>query len=142
MTRADKAFAAAVMTFVLAVLALGAFGYGYDALVLRFPLLAGAATAALCAAALAAGQRQADPSALRAIGAHARAAAWVAAAVPAVLVGGFAVGLPLYLLVYLRVHGRGWGASVAVALASLAIVRVGLAGGLGVPLPLAPWGFR
>jgi len=65
---------------------------------------------------------------------------WLVAIAPMVLLLGYLVGLPLYVLVYLKAHGQGWRLSGLLSLATLAVVYLGFVKLLGVPLPLLPPG--
>ena len=65
---------------------------------------------------------------------------WVVAIVPMVFLLGYPMGLALYVFVYLKSHGQGWLTSGLLALGTLAVVYLGFARLLGVPLPALPLG--
>ena len=149
MITTERAFTLFLIAFVLFFLGLGAFHYEYRWVVFRFPLLVGGAavifatlhlfhstgkTAESEAPAAAEGPPQAGPRAA-AIG-----MLWVVAVVPFLLVFGYVVGLPLYVLTYLKTHGQGWAASIVLALGALAVVWLGFVVVLRVPMEiLPPW---
>ncbi len=148
MRSAERGFTLLVMGFILGFLGLGVYAYEYRSAVLGFPLAVGLVTCLLCLGDLLKGRRR--PAAARAGAATAptpptlaelgRGTAWVVAVLPLVAVLGYAIGLPLYVLIFLRAHGQGWRLSGLLSLATLAVVYLGFAKLLGVPLPLPPMG--
>ncbi len=157
MGKADRTFSALVMVFVLGFLGLGYFHYAYEWTILRFPFVVGLFTCLLCVADMLKGLhggkavpvsngssngsagddagegpltlRQAWP-----------AMCWVAAIVPFVFVLGYVIGLPLYVLVYLRAHEQGWVLSTALSLCTLAVIYLGFVKLLGVRFSVLPLG--
>lgn len=151
MGKADRTFSLFVMMFVLGFLGIGALHYAYEWSVLRFPFVVGLVTCLLCLGNLAKGARR--PAAVSAAGGRAGdgdeplpvgrtlpAVLWVMAVVPFVFVLGYVIGLPLYVLVYLKTHEQGWVLSAALSLCTLAVIYLGFVKLLGVRLSVLPLG--
>ena len=157
MARASPIFTVAIMVFVLIFLGLGLFHYEYRWSIMRFPLTIGLAVVLFCAVSLAVEARAAfghadggeapprDEEAPHGGVDFRRDRAgmiWSLAILPAIFICGYVIGLPLYVLVYLKTHGQGWVQSGVYFLATLAVVYLGFYKLLGVPLPLMPLGLR
>lgn len=153
MGKADRTFSALVMVFVLGFLGLGYFHYAYEWTILRFPFVVGLFTCLLCVADVLKGLHggKAVPVSNGSAGDDAGegpltlrqawpAMCWVAAIVPFVFVLGYVIGLPLYVLLYLRAHGQGWGLSAVLSLSTFAVVYLGFVKLLGVRLSVLPLG--
>jgi DMSO reductase anchor subunit len=150
MGRTDRGVTIAILIFVLGLLGLGAFHYAYEWSILRFPILVGVVACLLCLANLAQGRR--GPETARSAADHAKADTpltfrdtlpamiWIAAIVPTVFVLGFAIGLPLYVLVYLKTHKQSWIQSVVISICVLAVVYLFFVRILGMPPGLFPAG--
>jgi hypothetical protein len=54
---------------------------------------------------------------------------------------GYVIGIPLYLLAYIRAHGESWMTSVTLAGGALLVTYLVLMEFLRVPLPVWPLGF-
>ena len=126
MARADRTFTVFVMIVVAGFVAVGAFHYDYDWTVLRFPFVVAIVICLLCLGnlakrphrpATASGNDHGPPPGRQTMA----AVLWVMAVVPMVFTAGFVIGLPLYVLAYLRTHEQSWGLSAALSLGSLAV---------------------
>lgn len=155
--RASLAFTALIMAFILFFLGLGLFYYEYRWQIMRFPLAIGLAVILFCAASMAgewralrapAARREDPPSEEELPGARVDfrrdlpGMLWTLAILPAIFLFGYVAGLPLYVFLYLKTHGRGWIESGVYLLATLAVVYLGFYKLLGVPLPFMPLEFR
>jgi hypothetical protein len=150
MGQTDRGFTIAILLFILGFLGLGAFHYAYEWSILRFPVLVGVVACFLCLASLAQGRR--GPQTARAATDQTKgdgsltfrealpAMLWIVAIVPIVFVLGFAIGLPLYVLVYLKAHDRSWIQSVVVSICILAVVYLIFVRILAMPPGLFPAG--
>lgn len=145
MGKADRTFSFFVMMFILGFLGIGALHYTYEWSVLRFPFVVGIVTCLLCLGNLAKGARR--PAAASGagdrplpVGRTLPAVLWVMAVVPFVFVLGYVIGLPLYVLVYLRTHEQGWVLSTALSLCTFAVIYLGFVKLLGVRLSVLPPG--
>lgn len=151
MTTTERLFTLAIVAFVLGFLALGAFYYEYRWIVFRFPLIVGLATVAFALGHLALGPRRsvegpatepetAEPA--QPPSATPREAVigflWILGILPFIYGLGYLVGLPLYVLVYMRAHAQGWVLSLCVAAGTGLVTWVGFDLILGVLLPAFP----
>lgn len=140
-----------LMVFVLFILGMGTFFYGYDMTVMRFPYMVGAFLLLLGGVRLTQalkGQRlegeppfEEDEPTIQGTREFLRTALWLLGILPAVWVLGYLAGIPAYLLVYLKAHGESWLTSILLSLASLAVVYFVFLKFLRVLLPITPIGF-
>lgn len=157
MARASVIFTALIMAFVLFFLGLGLFYYEYKWSIMRFPLAIGFAVLLFGATSLAVemrgliaqgNRRAAPPGEEDALLGRANfrrdlsGMAWAVGILPTIVVCGYIVGLPLYVFVYFKAHGRGWMETVVYSAATLAVVYLGFYKLLGVPLPITPFDLR
>lgn len=139
MRDAELIVIACIATAVAGALCIDAIGYGHGMRVLGFPAFIGLAIVLLCG--LRAWQRRREAG--RAVGSEPasagvrqtiRAGLGFLAVVPAVVVFGLVLGLPLFVAAYLKLRGEGW-------LVAAAAATIALAGALlfafvfGVPQP-------
>lgn len=148
--KAEILLPAFILLGVGTMLGLGVFVYDYSATVLRFPLLSGILVCVLCILRLA----QAAATAWRARTAappspagtarrwpQAARALWILAVIPATYLFGYLIGLPLYVLAYMRAHGESWATAAGGAALCLAVVYGVFMKFLAVPVPVHPWGW-
>jgi len=128
----------AMAVFALTFVVLGWAYYDYGKTVLRFPVLLTVAMVVLSAWLCIGMARRGDQAIEKeSVQPSVMAVVWVAAAVPAVLLLGFAYGLPLYTIVYLKARKASW--PLALGLATLVLLVVlGFVLLLHVRLPLWP----
>ena len=151
MKRFELIFPVVVFAFLGVLLLLGAFVFDYGPVVMRFPYIVGGFTMVMSIVVFVierrAGaapepsepttetpdQERHTPRQLLVAG------LWLIGILPVVYLCGYLVGIPLYLLAYLRAHGEGWLLSLAISLAMLALIYFVFLKILLVPLPLMPF---
>lgn len=151
--RTNELFVPVVLAlFMGTFLGLGLFSFQYSLTVMRFPLIVGLVTCALCglriAQVVSAGRqggpgpdderREVSPPAVKPV---AFGALWLLGVIPILYLLGYLAGLPLYVFLYLKLHGEGWLMAGGLALLCLAVAYGVFMNALGVPLPVHPIGW-
>jgi hypothetical protein len=125
--------------FALVFVLLGVGYFEYDITVLRFPALVTGAILILTGWLWTGWRRRGSVTVDKEdLQPTVTSLAWIAVAIPAVLLLGFGCGLPLFTAVYLRVHKASWTLSLALAAGVFAVAVVLFGIVLRVPLPLWP----
>jgi hypothetical protein len=151
MKQLEILFPAVIIVFAAFVVGAGAFYYGYDMAVMRFPYLVGGVLMALASLRLVQaiqGKRlpgepeEPEAPTTESLAEFTRTALWLVGILPAVWLLGYLAGIPLYLLAYFRAHGESWLTSVSLSLAALAVTYFVFIVFLRVHLPIMPLGFE
>ena len=111
-----------IMLFVVSVLLLGFWGYGYSRLVMTYPVIAGVITSLFCLLIFVNDIRsntsdstQADDPVVKGRRRLVRNFVSMAAIVPVVAIGGLLAGPFVYLLLFLKLRGESWAVALALA---------------------------
>ena len=153
MKRFEIVFPATVFAFLGVLLFLGTFVLGYGHIVMRFPYLVGGFTMVMCIIVIAIQVRGGRETGTAATGeapvmyeeqkiaprALIGAGLWLLGILPVMWLCGYLVGIPLYLLAYLRAHGESWLLSITISAAMCALIYFVFLKFLLVPLPLMPF---
>lgn len=147
MRRLELACLAGVALATVGFCLLGWLAYDYSTVVLRLPVMVTAAMLVLISARAVALLRGPAPGVEAVAAPHSqpelkdgwvKAVLWLLAVLPAVVLLGYPLGLGLYVLAFVRLHGHGWRTAVAVGAAISGLSYLGFALLLSVPLPLVP----
>ncbi len=143
MTAGERIFLLTVAATVGGLLLSGYAVYSYSWEVMRFPIIAGAATIPLCVFALLSlsSRERATSSEKEITGLTADAVLQfvgrIAVVVPLVIIFGYVLGLSLYLFYHLRRNGESWRLAGALALSCFVFIYLVFSIALGRPVE---WG--